>query len=569
MEGEELVCENTPFPRQHVGPWETPSLAELRERHPHCEYGEDKLTFRHLATTFGVEPLILDPSNTGAVFMVASQFNALEMISPDRTPSDGVAIYARDKTQGPVCAMACPAATVFRNYLCQDGVGQGEKQLDLLAGVGDVVGNIHGRYWTMRNGYAMPTTPEAFLELSRQLRNDKELCAAAESALRVGVHAETQVKPPLAHRVAQVFCSALPVAYCRGKIIDELVWEPFARLVLRAAYEATLAIGAGRAASSSTGRAAIFLTAIGDGAFGNKTAWVREALVDALDKYRTSPLDVTLVHYGSSVAVGWQQAGVPGVDPPAVHVCDPAAEARARFASTGAFVALGDTETNQKKRQRANKASLWPMQKMEAGLAAKEAGEAPARGLAVVLTTGGMNPVHRGHVVMLHQAANRLETAGYGVIGAWLSPSHDLYLQPKAKGMRTLGLSAAFRVEAVRRTVAEDPLVAVGYWESSTDLHPEQWPDFPEVCRALQTELANTVSLARKHVTVFYACGTDHAEKCGLYRGGRSWGVVVVPRAGERPQTENTENLVFVAEQAQGEIAAFNSTSVRAGNQCT
>ena len=58
MEGEELVCENAPFPRQHVGPWETPSLAELRERHPHCEYGEDKLTFRHLATTFGVEPQV-------------------------------------------------------------------------------------------------------------------------------------------------------------------------------------------------------------------------------------------------------------------------------------------------------------------------------------------------------------------------------------------------------------------------------------------------------------------------------------------------------------------------------
>jgi hypothetical protein len=117
MEGKELVCENAPFPRQHVGPWETPSLAKLRERHSNDEYGEDKLTFRHLATTLGVGPLILDPSSAGAVFMVASQFNALEMISPDRTPSDGVAIYAKDKTQGPVCAMACPAATVFRNYL--------------------------------------------------------------------------------------------------------------------------------------------------------------------------------------------------------------------------------------------------------------------------------------------------------------------------------------------------------------------------------------------------------------------------------------------------------------------
>jgi hypothetical protein len=47
---------------------------------------------------------------------------------------------------------------------------------------------------------------------------------------------------------------------------------------------------------------------------------------------------VTLVHYGSSVTEGWLEARVP--DLPAVHVCNPAAEARARFASTGAFAAL-------------------------------------------------------------------------------------------------------------------------------------------------------------------------------------------------------------------------------------
>lgn len=29
--------------------------------------------------------------------------------------------YAFDNTQGPACALACPAATAFRNYFCVPG----------------------------------------------------------------------------------------------------------------------------------------------------------------------------------------------------------------------------------------------------------------------------------------------------------------------------------------------------------------------------------------------------------------------------------------------------------------
>ena len=94
-----------------------------------------------------------------------------------------------------------------------------------------------------------------------------------------------------------------------------------------------------------------------------------------------------------------------------------------------------------------------------------------------------MNPVHRGHVAMLHQAAARLELEGYAVLGGWLSPSHDAYLQPKARHLNTIGLSAAFRLEAARLTLSEDSLVEVGHWEAS---QPGHWPDFPVVCAALQ-----------------------------------------------------------------------------------
>jgi hypothetical protein len=48
------------------------------------------------------------------VFQVASQFNVLEMVSPDVGPEAGVTGYQHDRTQGPACAMSCPAATVFR-----------------------------------------------------------------------------------------------------------------------------------------------------------------------------------------------------------------------------------------------------------------------------------------------------------------------------------------------------------------------------------------------------------------------------------------------------------------------
>ena len=56
--------------------------------------------FRHLATPVGVEPLILDPANAGAVFQAASQFNALEMTGPGVSPRRGIAIYINDSTQG-------------------------------------------------------------------------------------------------------------------------------------------------------------------------------------------------------------------------------------------------------------------------------------------------------------------------------------------------------------------------------------------------------------------------------------------------------------------------------------
>lgn len=185
-----------------------------------------------------------------------------------------------------------------------------------------------------------------------------------------------------------------------------------------------------------------------------------------------------------------------------------------------------------------------------------------------MVTTGAMNPIHLGHVQLLHQAQERLEQEGFGVVGAWASPSHDGYVLPKCRALKTVGLTSAFRVEIARRAVADDPLVAVGSWEAE---FPGHWPDYPVVVKALQEELAQLPEAdklrgANGFPQVFYACGTDHAQKCNLYSGmgaQRDCGVVVVPRAGERPKGEKPKSRVYVAEAARGPVAALSSTKVR------
>ncbi len=79
----------------------------------------------------------------------------------------------------------------------------------------------------------------------------------------------------------------------------------------------------------------------------------------------------------------------------------------------------------------------WPFAKLDLTR------EARPKGSAVLLTTGAMNPAHRGHASMLHQARSRLEADGVAVLGAFVSPSHDAYVQPKAVKFGTIGLSGA------------------------------------------------------------------------------------------------------------------------------
>ena len=284
--------------RWRAGRLETPTLAELRNRTNELE----NTPRGHLVVgevVADAESLLKDSDNAGALFQVASQFNLLEMAGPDVTPEQGVGIYEYDHTQGPACALAAGAGTIYRNYFVPVGnqIGQtADCQIDCMADIGQALGNDQGRLWEMCNGYLV-ADESGLVEISEQLGNS----TAAErnrlrGCLRIGLQWDTQVTlPGCEHLVSQAYCSALPVAYNHQPVSR---WEPFARLILEAAYEATVCAGVMN--FHKTGNTVVYLTLIGGGAFGNKTSWITDSLERALRIHRHAGLDVRIVSYGRS-----------------------------------------------------------------------------------------------------------------------------------------------------------------------------------------------------------------------------------------------------------------------------
>ena len=279
-----------------IGELEIPSLKELRNDAARVVDG--------LAGTLKVSNVVgdvrrmhRDPANKHAMFQVASQFNLLEMVGPGVTPEDGVTRYTHDHTQGPACAIAAGAATIYRNYCVPvDGhVGQTrDRQVDCLRDLGEALGNAKNGLWTMSNGYAL-CTEKGLATIDQRLKAlDAHDMEELRDLLRIGVHSGVQVTDG-EHAdvvVSQAFCSALPVAYSN---IPAERWKSFAVLVLEGAYEATLwaaVINAQRFSSK-----VLFLTQLGGGAFGNARPWIYDAMRRALNKVVGVGLDVRFLSY--------------------------------------------------------------------------------------------------------------------------------------------------------------------------------------------------------------------------------------------------------------------------------
>lgn len=286
------------------GTLEVPSLEELRiSASLTAKQPEGETTLSEVVAN--VQDLHTATENQNATFQVASQFNLLEMASPDVVPEDGVGIYQYDYTQGPACAIAAGAGTVFRNYLVPMNHQTGQttnQQIDCLSDIGKSLNNESQQLWHMQNGYAFGSGPGLALIGDQISKLDKNSLDILRSKLRVGIMWNTEVTVGKSrndisqdsNHVSQVFCSAVPVSYSSE---PASVWEPFARLILEATYEASL--GAAILNKAKYGSNILFLTMIGGGAFGNPREWIIDAIRRALRLHKDSGLDIRMVSHSN------------------------------------------------------------------------------------------------------------------------------------------------------------------------------------------------------------------------------------------------------------------------------
>lgn len=307
VEGDELVS-SVNGKRYGVGELTLPTVAELRDR-----VNPARGQRSSLGTVVGdARSLHARPEFEGALFQVASQFNVLEMTSERVTPEDGVTRYEWDHTQGPACSLAAGAATIYRNYFVPlgDQIGQtAHRQVDALAGVGaalsELTGLPVGALWTMSNGYALCT--DEGLKAVRRVLGDasEELRDELRGRLAIGLHRNVQVTDVDGddrRLVSQAFCSALPLGYSR---VPRREWEPLARLILEATYEATLLAAAEQAGSG--GSNIVLLTRVGGGVFNNDPSWINDAIERALGIVADAGLDIRMVCHS---AVSADAAGI-------------------------------------------------------------------------------------------------------------------------------------------------------------------------------------------------------------------------------------------------------------------
>mmetsp|Transcript_85947 Transcript_85947/g.165453 ORF Transcript_85947/g.165453 Transcript_85947/m.165453 type:complete len:605 (+) Transcript_85947:64-1878(+) len=248
--------------------------------------------------------------NRHATFQVASQFNCLEFPGPYVTPEDGITSYVCDRTQGPACSVACGPATALRNYFVEAGGESGQtcdRQVENLQGILAQLGHA-GKHITVRNGYTF-AADNGLMVVKGVLQDSTSLQKSCQQELRVGVHKDVQVtssgwglcqQHDSDQTVTQVFGSACSIAYSAG---NTEMWAAFARLVLRASFEAALWVGLLSALrhDGHAGSRRVFLTCLGGGVFGNPMSWIVEAMQAALEKFAHVNLEIFIITYSGPV----------------------------------------------------------------------------------------------------------------------------------------------------------------------------------------------------------------------------------------------------------------------------
>lgn len=124
----------------------------------------------------------------------------------------------------------------------------------------------------------------------------------------------------------------------------------------------------------------------------------------------------------------------------------------------------------------------------------------------VLLATGGFFPLHAGHVDMMATARKIAEENDWWIIGGYLSPGHDEYLQQKWQGRAPVASTRVSEVANHLSTYEHRGWLRVDPWEA---LHCPVAVNYTDVVARMQAYLRAHVDPL---IEVCYVCGGDNAR---------------------------------------------------------
>lgn len=120
----------------------------------------------------------------------------------------------------------------------------------------------------------------------------------------------------------------------------------------------------------------------------------------------------------------------------------------------------------------------------------------------VLLTTGGFDPVHEGHLYMMEFAKKILEKNGYDVVGGYLSPSHESYVSTKPY----YKINTYERLDLCQECVEDSKWLMIDPWES---VYVKTYINFTDIIQRLELYLKQHVN---PNMQVAYVFGGDNSE---------------------------------------------------------
>lgn len=180
---------------------------------------------------------------------------------------------------------------------------------------------------------------------------------------------------------------------------------------------------------------------------------------------------------------------------------------------------------------------------------------------AILVSTGSMCPIHKGHLTMFDIAARFLkEEFGIDPLVGYISPSCDDYLFHKL-GSDMILFQHRYEMTKLACKEHNEQQNVLHVFADSWEGHQPKFVNFPEVRDHFESELKKL--FPEKEFIVLYLTGADHFNRCNLIKSSCC---VAIGRVGCKIEAKSDpKRNIFICDSTKnsGIFTDFSSTAIR------